>query len=759
MPRSTASIRPLFACLACGLLTTGAIRAQDSTPAPSATPTPAPSSAPAATPAPAAPRQLDRVEIRGAQQSDTEQRRRSTAAKIIVGREEIERYGDETVGELLRRLPGVTLQGPPGRGGRIAMRGMGNYTQILLDGQRVPPGFSLDSLNPEQIERIEILRAPTAETGARAIAGTINIITREGFVKRLNDLVVGSGYENGRLQPGLSWTRNDSVERLIYNLSASVNRNDRDSDGVTTTTTENAATGAPVAAQRETYHDEDRRTTVTASGRLQYRLDNGMLVLAPFALNSRWEGERVSQLSQTLGTDPPLYDRSAATREGSFTLARMNAQWRHRLASGARLEARATLGEGRSDNESRRREFDAAGNELRVLDSRSKVSNQSGDIGAKLSFELGQGHSLVTGAEAEFGRRRDNAQTLQNGAPLLTDFGDNLEARSTRLALYAQDEWNPSERWSAHAGLRWEGISTRGDGTDAADARNRSSVFSPLLHAVWKPHAKSQDQIRISLTRSYRSPALNDLIARPSVSPRYPVGGPNTPTSPDRAGNPELTPELATGIDLAAERYLPAGGLFSANLFYRRITDLMRTLTTLETVSWSPVPRWVARPQNIGNASTAGIELEAKLRLTELVKDAPPIDLRANASFYRSRVDSVPGPDNRLDQQAHATLNLGADYRLRGTPFTFGGNINLTPAYDTRLSETQWSKQGRKQVLDAYAQWSVNPALRLRLSVSNALPIDYTTGNTVLTDGGLRETSLNDARSYVSWRLRAEFKL
>jgi len=759
MPRSTASIRPLFACLACGLLTTGAARAQDSTPATSATPTPAPSSAPAATPAPAAPRQLDRVEIRGAQQSDTEQRRRSTAAKIIVGREEIERYGDETVGELLRRLPGVTLQGPPGRGGRIAMRGMGNYTQILLDGQRVPPGFSLDSLNPEQIERIEILRAPTAETGARAIAGTINIITREGFVKRLNDLVVGSGYENGRLQPGLSWTRNDSVDRLIYNLSASVNRNDRDSDGVTTTTTENAATGAPVAAQRETYHDEDRRTTVTASGRLQYRLDNGMLVLAPFALNSRWEGERVSQLSQTLGTDPPLYDRSAATREGSFTLARMNAQWRHRLASGARLEARATLGEGRSDNESRRREFDAAGNELRVLDSRSKVSNQSGDIGAKLSFELGQGHSLVTGAEAEFGRRRDNAQTLQNGAPLLTDFGDNLEARSTRLALYAQDEWNPSERWSAHAGLRWEGISTRGDGTDAADARNRSSVFSPLLHAVWKPHAKSQDQIRISLTRSYRSPALNDLIARPSVSPRYPVGGPNTPTSPDRAGNPELTPELATGIDLAAERYLPAGGLFSANLFYRRITDLMRTLTTLETVSWSPVPRWVARPQNIGNASTAGIELEAKLRLTELVKDAPPIDLRANASFYRSRVDSVPGPDNRLDQQAHATLNLGADYRLRGTPFTFGGNINLTPAYDTRLSETQWSKQGRKQVLDAYAQWSVNPALRLRLSVSNALPIDYTTGNTVLTDGGLRETSLNDARSYVSWRLRAEFKL
>lgn len=759
MRHAARSIRPLFACLACGVLTHGTARAQDAAPAATPPSTSAPSSAPAAPPAPAAPRQLDRVEIRGAQQSDTEQRRRSTAAKIVVGREEIERYGDDTVGELLRRLPGVTLQGPPGRGGRIAMRGMGNYTQILLDGQRVPPGFSLDSLNPEQIERIEILRAPTAETGARAIAGTINIITREGFVKKLNDLVVGSGYENGRLQPGLSWTHNDSADRLIYNLSASVNRNDRDSDGVTTTTTENAGTGAPVSSQRETYHDESRGTTVTASSRLQWRLDNGMLILAPFALNSRWEGERGSQLAQTLGSDPPLYDRSASTREGSFTLARMNAQWRHRLASGARLEARATLGEGRSDNESQRNEFDAAGSTLRVFDSRSKVRNQSGDLGAKLSFELGQGHSLVTGAEAEFGSRRDSSQTLQNGTPLLTDFGDNLEARSQRLALYAQDEWNPSERWSAHAGLRWEGISTRGDGTDAADARNRSSVFSPLLHAVWKPQPKSRDQIRMSLTRSYRSPGLGELIARPSVSSRYPVSGPNTATSPDRAGNPDLSPELATGIDIAAERYLPDGGLFSANLFYRRITDLMRTLTTLETVSWSPVPRWVARPQNIGNATTAGIELEAKLRLTEVIKTAPPVDLRANASFYRSRVDTVPGPDNRLDQQAHYTLNLGADYRLRGLPLTVGGNVNWVPAYDTRLSETQWSRQGRKQVIDAYAQWRVNPSLRLRLSVSNALPIDYTTGSAVLTDGGLRETSLNEARSYVSWRLRAEFKL
>src|SRR5204862_508651 len=83
--------------------------------------------------------------------------------KIIVGREEIDRFGDSTLGDVLKRLPGVTIQGRPGRGGAIRLRGLGNgYTQILLDAERVPPGFSLDSPTPDQIERIEILRAPTA---------------------------------------------------------------------------------------------------------------------------------------------------------------------------------------------------------------------------------------------------------------------------------------------------------------------------------------------------------------------------------------------------------------------------------------------------------------------------------------------------------------------------------------------------------------------------------------------------------------------
>jgi outer membrane receptor for ferrienterochelin and colicin len=76
-------------------------------------------------------------------------------------------------------LPGVTVDGVAGRDRTIRLRGLGNgYARVLLNGDPVPPGFSLDSLEPSQIERIEILRAPTADLGAQAIAGTINIVLR-----------------------------------------------------------------------------------------------------------------------------------------------------------------------------------------------------------------------------------------------------------------------------------------------------------------------------------------------------------------------------------------------------------------------------------------------------------------------------------------------------------------------------------------------------------------------------------------------------
>lgn len=719
---------------------------------------PAPAAA-ASAPPPAASQQ---VEITGTRSRDTEERRQSTAAKIVIGREEIERFGDSTVGEVLKRLPGVTVPGAPGRGGGPRMRGLGGgYTQMLIDGQRVPPGFSLESLTPEQIERIEILRAPTAETGARAIGGTINIITREGWKRRINDLRLAVSQESGQASGHAAWTRNDSVGELTYTVSASAFGGRRRSQGTTLTTETELGSNTLLRAQQEQATGDGRRQGLNLSSRLQWRLGpSGSLTLLPVVFHSQGRSQQQLVLRQTVGATPALYDHAAVDGDSRFTLARLNLQWRQTFDDGWRVELNGGTHGAQGRSASLRSEFDPGAALLRSASERSRTRDRSALLNTKLAKLLEGDHSLVSGFEFEQLTRSETRVSTQDDSDPLASFDGDLQARSTRLALYAQDEWAIDANWAAHAGLRLESIRTRGDAGAAAGLRpdNRSQVLTPLLHAVWKPDPKSRDQIRISLTRSYKAPTLQNLVARPLLTSRWPSSGPNTATSPDRAGNPDLRPELATGIDLAFERYLPQGGVLSANLFARRLSDTIRSTTAVETVSWSPVPRWVTRPHNVGRARTEGIELEARLRLDQLVADAPPVELRNNLSLYRSRVDSVPGPDNRLDEQPTAVLNLGADYRLRGTPLTLGGSLNLTPGYRTQVTDTQQRQAGRKRQFDAYALWTFDPALQLRLLANNLGATDYR--SLAAVDQGLLRTQATTLTSTtVNWALRLELKL
>jgi outer membrane receptor for ferrienterochelin and colicins len=264
--------------------------------------------------------------------------------------------------------------------------------------------------------------------------------------------------------------------------------------------------------------------------------------------------------------------------------------------------------------------------------------------------------------------------------------------------------------------------------------------------------------VRASLTRSWRAPALGNLIARPSTNQRFKVDGPNEATFPDRAGNPDLKPELATGIDLAFEHYPAGGGVLSASIFRRQIRDLMRSITELESVSWSPVPRWVSRTRNIGDATTQGLELEAKGRLDQWMTGGPRVELRSNVSLFQSKVDGVPGPDNRLDQQPRGSANLGADYKVPGIPLKLGGNLNWVPGYRTQTSTEQAVSVSTRRVFDAYGLWTFNPGVALRLSASNLDPRD-SDDLSVYAAGDLSEVTRTLTPSFINWQLRLELKL
>ncbi|WP_177200713.1 TonB-dependent siderophore receptor [Roseateles sp. YR242] len=713
--------------------------------------------------------------------TDEAQRRSSTASKIIIGREEIERYGDSTIGEVLKRLPGVTTGGRPGRGGEVRMRGMGSgYTQILVNGERMPPGFSLDELPPDQIERIEVMRAPTAEYGARAVAGTINVVLREALQRRLNEVRVALASENDQVRPHLSWTRNDKLDDKgsAYNFTVNAMQNRQQDDVNSRSVTLVPDTGAQTVLQT-LGHTSNSRKSLNMTGRLQFRLEDGdTLALQPFVVVN--SGRSFNQFDQTQtpeveeGPDHFNFNHVDTNGDNHSVMARLNAQWTKRLSDVSRLEVRAGVGRMSMTTNAHRDEYEDAAL-TRTQDDQTKSRDTSWSFNGKYTHQLENEHNLVAGLEGEGTGRQQTRDCLQNGSrcDYLLDFGDDVDASTRRVAAYAQDEWSVGKLWGFYAGLRWEGIQTDSTATNY-NVSNSSSVWTPLLHAVYKLDDKNREQIRASLTRSYRSPQLNDLIAKPSVNSQYPCltvdCGTNAINYPDRMGNPALRPEMATGVELGWEKYLTKGGLLSANLFYRHISDLIRTVTALEDVSWSSDQRWVSKPRNIGSAQTYGVELEAKFRLDEYLEQALPVNIRSNLSLFHSEVQDIQGPNNKLDQQPRYTANLGADYRLRSLPLTLGGSMNYTPSNTIQQTTLTQVSSDKKRVFDLFAMWSFSPNTAMRVSATNLAPLSYGTGSVSVvparygTDGALLSpakiiTGESTGRSFTLWQVRLEMKI
>jgi iron complex outermembrane receptor protein len=421
--------------------------------------------------------------------------------------------------------------------------------------------------------------------------------------------------------------------------------------------------------------------------------------------------------------------------------------WLHKMDGGAKLDVKLSGGASRNDSESLRHTFDEGGATLRTFNDVDNTRNSNITHSGKYTKPIGKGHLFAMGWDVEGAQLRQMHVAEDDGGALFDDSGANLEASTRRLALFAQDEWDITERWSVYLGLRWEGLRTTSTGS-ASEVENTSRVWSPVLHTVWRIPGFEKDQVRASLTQSYRAAPLNDMIASPSFA-TY-----NARVSPDRSGNPNLKPELAKGIDLAYEHYLGKSGILSASGFIRNVDNLIRRVITERPTNQGL--RYLSSPQNIGSARTSGIELEAKFQLAELVPNSPDIDFRSNYSRFWSRVEGIPGPNNRLDGQAEQTANVGLDYRMKGRPLTLGASYNWTPPLLVQTSATAASAAGATRQVDLYGWWKFSANHQLRLSVNNLLAEDYVTARYYTAPTGYVRTS---AHTDPTVGLRLEMKL
>ena len=111
-------------------------------------------------------------------------RRDDTAAKFIVRREDILKYGDQSLVDVLSRQPGVSSDGKS-----VSLNGFGAaYTMILVDGLPPVSGRGLNDIEPHQVERIEIIRSAIAEMSTQAIGGVINIVLKRKVLSDASQL-------------------------------------------------------------------------------------------------------------------------------------------------------------------------------------------------------------------------------------------------------------------------------------------------------------------------------------------------------------------------------------------------------------------------------------------------------------------------------------------------------------------------------------------------------------------------------------------
>lgn len=676
---------------------------------------------------------IQKVEISAP--SGADQRRNDTAGRMSVTREDIARYGDVNVSSLLKRQPGIAVVN-----GEVRMRGLGaGYTQILIDGDPAPAGFAIDSLAPSMIERIDVMRNGSAEFGAQAIAGSINIIMRKNHAKPQRDVTVGAASAGGHLvnpSAALRWAdqRGDLAGSLgvelaqpVFHLDESGYETDYDAQG--------QIVNDRVIRKRVRF--ETRR--ISLSPRINWKLGGGDS-LAWQATVDREKSYNPGCTSEILlQGDYTTYPDNCSTIDILLKSLRSDLTWTRTIGPG-KLVTKAAVSRYDRDSDFL---FTGVGKEATlaryVL---SNVLDHSTTLSGKYLAPVGHGHSLGLGWDGgrtlrtEFRNQRD---TTSDGRPLGV-LDEDYEATVNRLAFFAQDEWAVTPRLQAYLGLRWEGLRTDVTGTAIDRVRNKSSVVSPVAQVLWKLPDSEKDQVRIAISRTYKAPQTRSLVPR-----RYTINNGNSPTNPDFRGNPDLRPELAWGLDAGYEKYFGKDGMASVSAYVRRIDDVV-------VYEVDPDIRpWMSAPSNKGNAKAAGIEADTKFTAHR------DLDLRANLGYNWSELDAIPGPDNRLADQVRVTSNVGFDYRL-APAWTVGANLNLQFAGAERVSEEQHAYTGPRRILDLYALWKASDKTKWRLSMSDALRQDRISRQSYLVDTGLYSRRLVQNNTVVV-RLTLETKL
>jgi outer membrane receptor for ferrienterochelin and colicins len=508
--------------------------------------------------------------------SRQEELRESLNTRVdVVTRKRIEETGgQETVGELLRELPGVISRrgsetsGPAGE----QIQGIDSrQVLVLLDGQPLVGArgikrggvLNLDRQSAARLERVEVVKgAASALYGSDALGGVINLITREP-ASPLEASVALSGGNFGsigaRVDAGF---KRESAYGIF-----SVERHQHDGFDLTPSTLD--TTGAPY-----------RRYDVMAKLQQQFT--------PSFALSGLVTGYHNETGGSSIGELGPQQD-DIRERAISGNLA---AKWF--AGRNTSVEARAYLSQFRERSDGHLLAPPLAPLEPGALDERY----QKADL--VVAHTIGSRQLLQGGLEWS----RDHYE----GTNRVRDQEDGH--RADTAVLWAQHRWTPVDRVTTTVGARVD----------------RRSQFETAVSPKAAANVRLTDGLyaRVSYGRGFRAPDLGQLYYRfLSPSNFYQV-----------IGNPFLDPEYANSWQLGGE-YVTRGrrARLGVNLFRNDVKDLIESVSLgfvatpaqlaaiLEREGLDPsfrpaLGRLLLTYRNLHDVVTQGVEFDTEAALT-----------------------------------------------------------------------------------------------------------------------------------------------
>ena len=583
---------------------------------------------------------------------DFHYRSENTAPTLVYNQQFFQRFEPVSVGDILKRIPGISGSADAGEFPQPQMRGISpQYTQIQVNGERLPGSSNdrtlmVDRIPAHLVARIEIVRSASADMDAQGIGGTINIVLKEGRHINGMDLLVGvMSFESDNKERGqTAFNYGTSGGRLGFAISGTLQKRHNP---------KTQHTDLFDAEDELTLKDETNtlETTETAlNWNMNLELPGSALLEGRItSLSSEQDQRERADFSRESVIGESTFDRGTSTQDN------WGAQVSYRRPHNGLGEFYLSLSHNDLEFNSRLdvgsfEEEEAVAEELET----DRTTDRETKLRTHVSLGSVEGHFIKTGLDVGLKDRdaRFRLFEIEEGEREEVDFGGVFKIEETRVDVYIVDTWEVHPKLSMQSGLRLE--FTRERSPDRADKRDTLEAY-PSIHILYR--ANSLNQYRLSLSRTVKRPNFMDL--QPFLQRDRPREGQNT------LGNPDLKPEFAVGLDVGYEhRFGNQEGMIGFNLFYRDVKNLV------EVVQFSPEGFQV---RNLGDGKVYGAELDLGLPLGAL--GLPNTSLFANLTFQYSRLtDPHSGQRRTFNLQSDHVINLGFLHTFPGAGLSLGMN-------------------------------------------------------------------------------------